>query len=291
MTKPDDTDRGWLAAPDAVWRDWLARQVPAAYNPDDGRLLEHIGGEWWRVVGEERLLDADAVRALVSDGWTLTGALAVALYGGRYEQDDGEITPEQLAKIQALVRDRHGNAVLLRSSLFDHRDDEEDTRPNLLDCSDEQLERTRRAAAEFSDRQWPALAALAHELPDDERPSASSAIWISVRAPGPMPPVPDIGKWCIVRPAAEIDAAWELVRAAVMIGKVWAAKVSGASQAIWHGGTHLICVYCPDSQDLAEVRRVRGVLRELGFTEELGYKTDRATRSGVRGDAEWMLRE
>jgi hypothetical protein len=72
----------------------------------------------------------------------------------------------------------------------------------------------------------------------------------------------DTGKWCIVRPAATL-----------------------------HGGTHAICVYRPRSNDRADVMRVREVLREMGFTEELGYKTDHATIMGVYGTPnEWLYR-
>jgi len=90
------------------------------------------------------------------------------------------------------------------------------------------------------------------------------------------------GKWCIVRPGGEeIDRAWALVRAAVDSCRLQLAKVATAATAWRHGGTHVICVYCPYSSDRENVMRVRLVLRELGFVEELGYKTDQATRDGV----------
>lgn len=100
------------------------------------------------------------------------------------------------------------------------------------------------------------------------------------------------GKWCIFAPTGdEVDRAWARVRAAVDDGSLALAKVGTAAGAWMHGGTHVICVYCPDSANRTEVMRVREVLREIGFGEELGYKTDEATRAGVySGPAEWLYR-
>ena len=44
---------------------------------------------------------------------------------------------------------------------------------------------------------------------------------------------------------------------------------------------HVICVYTPDWQNVAEVRGVRDVLRKVGFSERLGYKRDIDTIAGV----------
>jgi hypothetical protein len=100
------------------------------------------------------------------------------------------------------------------------------------------------------------------------------------------------GKWCIVRPGGyAIDHAWARVRAAVQSGRLQLAKVATAAIAWRHGGTHVICVYCPFSSNRDDVMRVRQVLRELRFAEELGYKTDQATRDGVYGTPdEWLYR-
>jgi hypothetical protein len=40
------------------------------------------------------------------------------------------------------------------------------------------------------------------------------------------------------------------------------------------------CVYTYDSHDEADVRRIRQVLRELGFAGKLPYKTDQETLDG-----------
>lgn len=45
-------------------------------------------------------------------------------------------------------------------------------------------------------------------------------------------------------------------------------------------GRHVICIYTRDWQDVAEVQRVREVLRAAGFNERLGYKRDADTRAG-----------
>jgi hypothetical protein len=101
----------------------------------------------------------------------------------------------------------------------------------------------------------------------------------------------DTGMWCIVRPATMIDTAWDTVRTAVLANRLHLAKCSTAAGAALHGGAHVICVYCPRSSDRADVMRVREVLREMGFTEELGYTTDRATIMGVYGTPnEWLYR-
>jgi hypothetical protein len=150
-------------------------------------------------------------------------------------------------------------------------------------------------AAQWSDRHWPALAALAHELPDDQRPSNRDRYetWIHVTAPKQLRPTRygDMGKWCIFRGERDVDETWQLVRAAVLIGKLLAAKVSGWQRAAQFHGRYVICVYVADSSNLDDVRRVRSVLRELGVTEQIGFKTDRATALRLSGDAEWLLRE
>jgi len=102
---------------------------------------------------------------------------------------------------------------------------------------------------------------------------------------------PERGKWCIFRPAAEIDAAWLAVHNAALADRLLLAKCSTARRASAHQGSHVICVYCRDSLDRAAVMATCEVLRELGFGEILGYKSDRATRDGIYGtDDEWLYR-
>lgn len=93
------------------------------------------------------------------------------------------------------------------------------------------------------------------------------------------------------RHSAAIDEAWLAVRKAVAAGRLPLAKVSTRLPAPWHGHTHVICIYNQDWRDDAAITAARGVLRELGFTEELGYKRDTETSRGVYGTPdEWYRR-
>ena len=42
----------------------------------------------------------------------------------------------------------------------------------------------------------------------------------------------------------------------------------------------MICVYTYDWTDEEDVRRIREVLRELGFVKKIPYKADQETRAG-----------
>jgi len=99
------------------------------------------------------------------------------------------------------------------------------------------------------------------------------------------------GKWCIFLTAHEVDEAWANVRLAVLHGHLPLAKVSTAVGALRHRGRYVICVYNRDWRDDAVINRTRDVLRELGFTSELGYKRDIETIHGVYGvQEEWYKR-
>jgi len=99
------------------------------------------------------------------------------------------------------------------------------------------------------------------------------------------------GKWCLYVPPAEIDATWQLICKAIAADRLFCAKVATAFHAMPYD-THLICVYTSDWNEQEDVMRAREVLRELGFTEELGYKRDEDTRAGKYGGTdEWYLRE
>ena len=88
-----------------------------------------------------------------------------------------------------------------------------------------------------------------------------------------------------------IDEARLTVRRAVEAGRLPLAKVSTRLTAPRHADTHVICVYSRDWRDHAAITAAREVLRELRFTEELGYKRDIETGRGVYGTAaEWYRR-
>jgi hypothetical protein len=44
---------------------------------------------------------------------------------------------------------------------------------------------------------------------------------------------------------------------------------------------HVICVYSYDSNDEADVIRIREALRKIGISQPLGYKTDEDTAAGI----------
>jgi hypothetical protein len=101
----------------------------------------------------------------------------------------------------------------------------------------------------------------------------------------------DTGKWCLFRPTDQIDELWRKVRTAIRGGSLLAGMVSTAKRAQFHKGSYVICVFTPDWRDREEVMRVRGLLREIGVTEELGYKRDIETANGVyKGPEEWYYR-
>lgn len=91
------------------------------------------------------------------------------------------------------------------------------------------------------------------------------------------------GKWCVVRPANEVDALWAKVRAAVLAGLYPAALVSTVAQAAMHGGTYVICLFTPDWTDADAVMTARDFLRSIGVTEEIAYKRDVETVNNVYG--------
>ena len=99
------------------------------------------------------------------------------------------------------------------------------------------------------------------------------------------------GKRCVFRHKDAIDEAWLTIRRAVEAGRLPLAKVSTRLTAPRHADTHVICVYSRDWRDDAAITAAREVLRELRFTEELGYKRDIETARGVYGTAaEWYRR-
>lgn len=90
------------------------------------------------------------------------------------------------------------------------------------------------------------------------------------------------GKWLIFVPEDEVDAAWKKVRDETRKGTLGiSAKVSTAKpnpdSRDWRA---VIYVYTRDWADEADVMRVRERLRDLGFTERIGYKRNIETYRG-----------
>lgn len=89
------------------------------------------------------------------------------------------------------------------------------------------------------------------------------------------------GKWLVFLAPNEIDAAWQRVREAVRQGKVGdSAKVATRPSQWREGLRYVICVYTYNYTDTDDVRRIRQVLRELGFTWRIAYKADEDTSAG-----------
>ena len=91
------------------------------------------------------------------------------------------------------------------------------------------------------------------------------------------------GKWLIFVSRSRVDAMWNDVRRAVERGRLgYAAKVSTAlpNPLSPDPKKHLICVFTVDQEDAADVRRVRAVLRELGVSWKIPYKSDLAGAGG-----------
>ena len=81
------------------------------------------------------------------------------------------------------------------------------------------------------------------------------------------------GKWLVYRARDEIDSAWLTIARATFnrtLGR--GAKVSTAEED--EAKEHVICVYTRNYLDLDDIKRVRGILRDMGFTESLCYKPD-----------------
>ncbi len=93
---------------------------------------------------------------------------------------------------------------------------------------------------------------------------------------------PGGGKWLIFAPADEVDEAWRKIRDETVKGTLGiSAKVSTAKpNPDSRDERSVIYVYTRDWADEADVMRVRERLRELGFTERIGYKRNIETYRG-----------
>lgn len=85
-----------------------------------------------------------------------------------------------------------------------------------------------------------------------------------------------------------MDGAWEVIRTETEAGRLGCrSKISTAlrapDQVVLDEGQRVIAVFTYDSRDLADVRRVRERLRQLGYTDRIAYKTNAATRARLYG--------
>lgn len=99
------------------------------------------------------------------------------------------------------------------------------------------------------------------------------------------------GKWCIKCDKDTVDELWQKVCQEIRTYRLFTALVSSPNNARRHGGSYIICVFTPDWADEDDVMRARQVLRELGVTQEIGYKRDIETNNNVYGvPEEWYYR-
>lgn len=83
------------------------------------------------------------------------------------------------------------------------------------------------------------------------------------------------GKWVVTFPLGDPDDLWERLVKAACAGDLDATKRSSARlDAI--AGHHIACVYCRSS-DEETVKRTLALLREIGVSGPLRYKSDKAT--------------
>jgi hypothetical protein len=100
-------------------------------------------------------------------------------------------------------------------------------------------------------------------------------------------PIRRPGKWLIFVSRSRVDALWETIRRAVEKGRLGhAAKVSTAlpEPTARDPKKHVIAVYTADETNATDVRRVRDVLRGLGITWRIPYKSDAAALAGQNDD-------
>lgn len=88
----------------------------------------------------------------------------------------------------------------------------------------------------------------------------------------------NFGKWLLFVNKNNIDETWQKVRQETIDENLGVgSKVSTKKGWVYHGmpQDYVICIYTPEEK--AEVDRVRSRLRDLGFTGQMGYKTNQAT--------------
>ncbi|WP_332448514.1 putative phosphothreonine lyase domain-containing protein [Methanoculleus sp.] len=200
-----------------------------------------------------------------------------------------EIDPESLAEIAYgifevyLNRELHARGSHLFELVEQETDFEEDAR--------EIFERFREDYPEFAGallRRFGDISAISAPIRAGEGvlPSKTTRIyWIVQDAPGPAQRGLDdeqVGKWLIFVPADEVDEAWRKVRDGTAQGALGiSAKVSTAKpNPDSRDERYVIYVYTRDWADEADVMGLRERLRDLGFTDRIGYKRNIETYRG-----------
>jgi hypothetical protein len=109
--------------------------------------------------------------------------------------------------------------------------------------------------------------------------------WIVQDAPDSPPEAiedENAGKWLIFQEPDQVDAAWKKVRDGTVARELGiSTKVSTAKpNPESRDSRKVIYVYTKDWADEADVMRVRQKLRDLGFTDRIGYKRNIETFAG-----------
>jgi hypothetical protein len=109
--------------------------------------------------------------------------------------------------------------------------------------------------------------------------------WIVVDAPGSAPEAiedENAGKWLIFQEPDLVNESWKKIRDATVAGVLGiSAKVSTAKpNPDSRDNRKVIYVYTKDWSVEPDVMRVREKLRELGFTDRIGYKRNIETFAG-----------
>jgi hypothetical protein len=110
----------------------------------------------------------------------------------------------------------------------------------------------------------------------DAVPSQVSAVyWIEAkREVEGAAPTPRAGRWVIFTNVREVDALWELIKAATRTGNLgYKAKVSTSARDLGKDrDDRVIHVVTYDADDAADVARVREALGALGLSENIRYE-------------------
>ncbi|MDV0443963.1 putative phosphothreonine lyase domain-containg protein [Methanorbis rubei] len=109
--------------------------------------------------------------------------------------------------------------------------------------------------------------------------------WIQQDRPGVATGVSgaeEAGKWLIFLLPEDVDAAWQKVRNAMVLGTLGiGAKVSTAKEnEDSRDERKVIYVFTENWADEADVMRVREELKQLGFVDRIGYKRNLDTYAG-----------
>ena len=120
---------------------------------------------------------------------------------------------------------------------------------------------------------------------DDGAPSLPNRSgWLHASLDGSSYPVatPRGGKWLFFIARKYVDDTWTNVKKALRSGSLGShIKVSTASADLAQSKVpHVLCVHTYDSDDVADVMRIRDVLRSMGFKRPVSYKTDEASLGG-----------